>query len=214
MNYLEICRRTNDIVGFQSDVASVDTTGYQATLTAAVKDAYEDIQRYRPDWNFMKAKRSINVSNLATEYSLETLWAGDTVDLAEWQYINYDYRRLGFIHYDTFVLTDFSGYNNKEPRGWSVVPATKDLLITPVDQVYTLEAHYIRTLHELSGNNSVPILPKRFHQLIVYSAIMKLSTFVGNLTLYDTYSMKTSMLMGQLMREENPAKVVRKRPLA
>jgi len=214
MNYLEIARRTNDVTGFQGVVNSVDTSGYQSTLTAAIKDTYEDIQRYRPDWNWMRMYRQVNVSDAKEYYTLEELWAGDEVNLAEWLYLNHDYKRLRNIHYDDYMLLDLSTGTPSKPKGFALEPASKNLLITPVDAVYTLDLHYIRTLDKLVKNTDTPVLPARHHQLIVYGAITKLSTFIGNGTLYDTYSMKYAEGMGQLMREENPAKVVRKRPIA
>lgn len=214
MNYLEIARRVNDTTGFQGQINTVVASGYQATLTSAIKDTFEDIQRYRPDWNWMKKYRQVNVSNLASSYTLEELWAGDEVDLAEWLYLNYDYKRLRQIHPEDYELIDFTAASYREPKLYTIDPATKDLRISPVDQVYTLDLHYIRTLQELVNNTDTPILPARHHALIVYGAITKLSTFIGNGTLYDTYSMKYAEGMGQLMREENPAKVIRKRPIA
>ncbi len=77
-----------------------------------------------------------------------------------------------------------------------------------------MEIHYIRSLDELVANGTIPVLPLRHHQLIIYGAITKLSTFIGNGTLFDTYSMKYAEGMGQLMREENPVKTIRKRPIA
>jgi len=212
MNYLEICRRTNAIVGFQGTISSVAASGYQETLTTAVRDAFEDIQRYRKDWDWMKATRTINVSSVKEEYTLEELWSGDTVDLSEYRYINYDYDRLQEIAYDQYVGMDFRSPGL--PRLYSTIPWSKNLLISPLDTVYTLNLHYIKTLQELRSNIDVPRLPVRHHQLIVYMAVMKLSTFIGNATLYDTYSDATATAMGQLLREENPYREVRKRPIA
>lgn len=214
MNFLQICQRVNEIVGFQGSVKSVTPTGYQSVLVTAVKDTYEDIQRYRPDWEWLKSSRSINVSNAKQQYTLTELWAGDTVDLIEYRYIVYDYRRMMFIPYDEFVLRDFTNYTPTDPKMFTVEPASKDLIIQPIDQLYTLQLHYTKQPDELTINTDVPVIPLRHHQLIVYGAIMKLSTFVGNPTLYDTYSVKYAEALGQLMREENPAKIIRKRPIA
>ena len=214
MNFLQICQRVNDVVGFQGQITDVTASGYQAVLTTAVQDSYQDIQRYRPDWEFKKARRSINVSDLQTTYTLQDLWGTDTPDLALYEYINYDFRRMEFIPYEEFVLIDFGDYTPSKPRTYTIEPASKSLIIEPVDQVYTLDLHYIRELDVLTANTSVPVIPERHHQLIVYMAIMKLSTYVGNATLYDTYSVMTATGLGQLMREENPAKVIRKRPIA
>ena len=220
MNYLSICQRVHEIAGFQGQFNTVDTTGYQAVITQAVQDAYEDIQRYRPEWQFTKLRRDVNVSDAATEYPLDELWGTtETSDLASYRYINwYDSaksrnHRLIEINYDTwqFQKTD---RNPGEPRAWAMRPWDKALLITPVDKVYTLTIHYVRDLDELTQNTSVPLIPQRHHQLIVYGALLKVSTFIGNPTLFDTYSLKYAEEMGQLMREENPARVVTKRPIA
>jgi len=214
MDFLTICRRVNDAVGFQGTVTSVSATGYQATLTQAVKDAYEDIQRYRPDWEFMKRDKTVSVGSSANEYTLATLWGSDTPDLATWKYINYDYKLLRQITYDSYVFQDLTSYTAGKPNYYAIEPYTQSLLITPVDTTYSLDIHYIRDIHLLSENSDTPILPTKFHMAIVYGAIMKLSTFIGNQTLYDTHSANHAMILGQLMRDENPAKTVRKRPVA
>lgn len=215
MNFLTIARRVSDIVGFQGTVSSTSATGYQATLIQAVKDTYEDIQRYRSDWDFRKRHKTLSINSTTESYTLATLWGlGNTVDLDTWQYINYNYSRLPQYTYDSYIIKDLSTYNSQEPVGYAIEPYTQSLLTFPVDQTYTLDGHYIRTIHELSGNSDIPIIPERHHMLIVYGAVMKLSTFVGNDTLFDTYNVSYSQEMGQLLREENPAKSVRKRPIA
>lgn len=214
MTFLEIVRRVNAITGFQGEIKSVDATGYQEVLITAVKDAYEDIQRYRSDWEFMKTSRQISVSDAKEEYTLTELWAGDTVDLANYRFIVYDYKPLTFIPYEDFVLIDYSQYTGGKPNEFTVDPDSKNLIISPVDTNYTMTLHYTRTLDVLSSNTQVPLIPINFHQLIVYMAVMTVSTYLGNPTLYDTYSVKTSITLGQLLRDSNPAKVIRKRPIA
>lgn len=212
MNFLQICQRVHDIVGYQGQFTSVETTGYQQVVVTAVKDAYEDVQRYRADWDYLKYKRSINVDNSQSEYTLQELWGSETPDLAEYRFIDYNKRQLTKVDYDDFVLLEFS--EAKEPQYWSVEPWSKSLLISPVDMLYTLDLHYNRSLDTLSVNTDVPLIPLRHHQILVYGAIMKLATFVGNPTLYDTYAVKYAEELGQLMREENPVKRVTKRPIA
>lgn len=219
MNYLSICQRVHEIAGFQGQFTSVQVTGYQAVVTQSVKDSYEDVQRYRPEWDYMKTHRDINVSDASVSYTLEDLWASETPDLAEYRYINWydpgpgDRKfRLIEVPYDAFILLKFP--EPHDPRLYAVQPWDRTLLISPVDGVYTLDLHYTRTLHELVNNTDEPLVPLRHRQVIVYGALMKLSTFIGNPTLYDTYSVKYAEELGQLLREENPVLTVRKRPVA
>ena len=217
MNYLAICQRVNDVVGFQGQVSSVSTDGYQAVLTSAVKDAYEDIQRYRKDWDWLRGTKVVNVASGTEEYTLAALWGSGTPDLAEYKYITYTDSQ-GKVHillhysYDSVQLLDTP--NASEPRWYTTDPVTNALIVNPLDGNYSLKIYYTKTLHQLTANTSTPLIPDRHHQLIVYGAIMKLSTYVGNPTLYDTYALKYAEELGQLMRERNPVKTIRKRPIA
>lgn len=218
MNYLQICQRVHDIVGFQGQFTGVAATGYQAVLTAAVREAYEDVQRYRAEWNWLKQNRPANVDETKSVYTLAELFSGQPVDFADYRYINWTKdsatraRRLQEVDWDTFALMKFT--NGDSPRYWTYDPATYDLYLSPLDQLYTIDIFYTLTLDLLTLNTQVPLIPGRHHQIIVYGACMKLATFVGNPTLFDTYSVKYAEELGQLMRETNPAKVVTKRPIA
>ena len=214
MNFLTICKRVNDIAGFQGVVTSVTPTGYQAVLVQAVKDAYEDIQRFRTEWDFMHKKKSVNVSNATNYYSLADLWGAETPDLAVWRHVNYDYERLTEYSYEAYELVDQEDYEGGEPRFYSIDPATNGLYVSKLDQLYTLEIYYTSTFDELTTATQIPAIPERFHQAIVYGAVMKLATYVGNPTLFDTYARQYAEAMGQLMREQNPPKFVRKMPVA
>ena len=220
MTYLQICQRVHEIAGFQGQFTSVQATGYQAILTQAVRDAYEDVQRYRSDWHWMHVNKDINVDNLKDRYEISDLFGAGDIPFADYLYINW-YKpsttrrvRLKEVPYDAFLFISFTDEQTKEPRLWTQEPTGKALVISPVDQVYTLDLHYIRALDDLTSNTQEPIVPARFHQILVYGALMKLSTYIGNPTLYDEYSVKYAEILGQLMREENPAKTVRKRPVA
>lgn len=217
MNYLALCQRVNDVVGFQGQVNSVATDGYQAVLTTSVKEAYEDIQRYRKDWDWLRGTKEVNVGPGTEEYTLETLWGSSTPDLAEYYYITYvdsngKTQPLKRYTYDSVQLLEDE--DPSEPRWFTNDPVTQALIINPVDVNYTLKIYYFKKLHQLTANTSIPLLPDRHHQLIVYGAVMKLSSYVGNATLFDTYSVKYAEELGQLMREKNPAKTIRKRPIA
>ena len=220
MTYLQICQRVHDIAGFQGQFTSVQATGYQAILTTAVRDTYQDIQRYRKDWWFMQVNKDISVDETKTRYEISDLFGVGDIPFGDYQYINW-YKtgttrrtRLIEVPYHEFQFFSFTDNQSKEPRLWTQEPFGKALVISPVDTNYTLDLHYIREIDDLSSNSQEPIIPARFHQALVYGALIKLSTYIGNPTLFDEYSMKYAEIMGQLMREENPAKHVIKRPIA
>ena len=220
MNYLQICQRVHDIAGFQGQFTGVTATGYQAVLTAAVREAYEDVQRYRAEWNWLKQNRTINVDGTKDVYTLSDLFGATvTVDLADYRYINWTKdsesraRRLQQVEWDTFQLMKFSDEGDR-PHYWTYDPANFDLYLGHLDALYQLDLFYTLDLDILVKNTQVPLIPNRHHNIIVYGACMKLATFVGQPTLFDTYSVKYAEELGQLMRETNPPKTVTKRPIA
>lgn len=210
MNYLQLCQRVHDIAGFQGQFASVDSLGYQAVVARAVEDAYEDIQRYRDDWDFLQAQKDITIGPSQQIYTLSQLGASD---LSIWKYINFNYRRMQEMTHELWSLQDYSNWSGQEPLYWAWRPSDRALCISPVAENSVCTMYYIRTLHALTLNTSVPIIPERHQQLIVYGALMKMSTYLGNMTLFDTYSIKYAEGLGQLMREANPPKSITKRPI-
>lgn len=192
----------------------MDASGYQAVITQAVTDTYEDIQRYRDDWDFLQAQKTIAVGPSQDIYPLATLWGTETPDLARWKHINYDYRRLQEMEWNTYELYDFSNWTGQKPIYWAWRPYDYALCISPVGTNYSLEMYYYKELDILTLNTSVPIIPTRHHQLLVYGALMKVASYLGNMTLFDTYSIKYAEELGQLMREANPPKRIYKRPIA
>jgi len=212
MNYLQMCQRVHDIAGYQGTFNSVDATGYQTVITRAVQDAYEDIQRLRDDWDFLQGERTVSVGPSQNVYTLAELFGTDTIDLAHWKYVIYDYRRLQEMTWDLYNLTNFANWSG-EPHSWAWRPYDRALMLSPVKENSNITIYYIKELDELTLNTSEPTLPKRHHQCIIYGALMKVATYLGNVTLFDMYAQLYAQELNQLMREANPPKSITKRPI-
>ena len=211
MNYLQLCQRVHDIAGFQGQFNSVSATGYQAVIVRAVQDAYEDIQRYRDDWDFLQKRKVVGVGPSQSVYTLADL---GLENLQQYKYVNFNSRRMMEMEFETYQLYDFSNWSTHQPHYWSWEYATMDFYISPVGENYDIEINYIDELDTLSINTDTPRILSRHHQCIVYGALMKVGTYLGKMTLYDMYAIKYAEALGQLMRESNPPKRITKRPIA
>jgi hypothetical protein len=77
MNFLEICKKVNQVGEFQGDVSSVMATGYQAELVEAVRQSFIDIQLERTNWNFLRRDVTFSITPSTTTYLPTTLLSGD-----------------------------------------------------------------------------------------------------------------------------------------
>ena len=216
MNFLKICQEVNTYCGFQGSVASVSTaSGYQARLIQEVKRSWIDIQTERTDWDFLRKVVDFSTVALTNEYSLETIFGTSDHDFGVWETdsILYDYRLLKYLTYNYFLTLDNSESTGSDPSGYTIHPQSKNLIFIPVDDAYTINAGYFRTPQELSADADIPLMPAKHHWTIIYKASMGLSAFVGNGTLHQDASFNYAKAWGNLMRDENPRKMMIMRPL-
>jgi len=205
MNFLDICKKVNQLGQLQGSLSSVSATGYQGELVEVVRKSFLDIQLYRKDWNFLK--QSITFSTVEDEYS--------NSDVAEWKkdMILYGHRPLQVLDFDTYSKIDLSQETPGIPAYVTIRPNDKALLFNPLDAEYSITAHYYRKPQELVNNTDIPILPSEHHYLIVYAALSNLTSYISS-DIYQVSLNNYNIGMGQLMRKELPGKSVRMRPLA
>lgn len=206
--FLAICQEVSNIVGLQGTIQSVSTvSGYQATLIQHVKNAYEDIQSYRDEWDFLRDSVDIVLTQGATG-------SGVFSDVQRWdiRHIYYDSTPLSIVSHDWYIQTKQSEAAQGRPSIVAQDITTRRLYFNPVDAGYTIVAYYWKVPETLSANTDVPIIPISYHKLLIYRAAADFSAFIGNGNLYQTYNTKADTLMGKLLRDNNPAKRVTLRP--
>jgi len=215
MNFLQLCQETNTYCGFQGSITAVTgVTGYQARLIQEVKRAWMDIQRERYNWDFLRKSEDFDTDSSTTEYSLATIFGTADHDFGRWitNSIMYDYEPLKYVDYDYYLTLDRTG-SSGEPGYFTIHPQSKNLILDPLDGIYTITAHYFRTPQELTDTADVPLVLSKHHWAIVYKAAMGLAGFVGNPTLYQSAALEYSRAFGELLRDENPGKTIEMRPI-
>lgn len=213
MTFLELCQECNTYCGFQSSISATATaTGLQARIVQAVKKADLDIQRERYNWNFLRTSTTFNTSDGTNEYTLAAL---SVTDLGRWKTdkILYDYKPLNYIDYDYWILKDLTATQSGSPGIASVNPATKALLLYPIDGVYSITAHYWKEPQVMTVDASLSDIPQKHHWAIIYKAAASLMAGFGNASVHQDASLEYSKAWGNLMRDENPSEYIKMRPM-
>jgi len=204
MNYLEILQEINRLAGTQGTVDAVSgLTGYQELLPVYADNAYEDIQLFRDcDWIFMRQEAEKALDATTNSFT-------DT-DIAKIRFITYDYKKLTYVPYERWIL--WENMSTGEPKMYTIQPETGEVTLNPLNAAYTVKVYYQRVPDTMTAQTDEPILPTRFQNLIVFKALIDLGQYVGNYDLTQHYGTRFSVLMGQMLRSQNPAKKLKTKP--
>jgi hypothetical protein len=154
-----------------------------------VQQAYVELQERHEDWDWMLADFSFNTTS---QQQLYTPVQAGVSDLGVWDVASFRAYTTGANFADEQVLIPVAYpmfrnqymYGNMRftyarPVTFAVEPGTKNLLLGPVPNStgYTVLGKYHRAAAGLTSDTDVPVLPPRFHMLIVYGAMMKYGFF-------------------------------------
>lgn len=218
MTFLQICQEANRICGLQGTVASTTvTSGYQETLVKFCKQAYIELQEYRPNWPWMRSSATFNTVASTTEYSLQTIMGiGNTVDIDRWVkgmivYTDSDDATtpLHQMSYNSYIVRDVDDWGTGAPSHYAEDPVDRHLWINPPDTAYSITAYYYTRPVHLSASSDIPVMPVAFHMLIAFMGATHMAGFLGNSNLYNTLGVKSDNMLGMLLRANNPAKRAR-----
>src|SRR5512147_763856 len=97
MNTLEIVKETRLASGVQGEIDTiVSQTGIKKTIISFVNSAYNDIQRLRDDWNWMRVGGSFSWNPASTEEVISSVY--------KYLLLYYDQDPLRFVEYDKWIL--------------------------------------------------------------------------------------------------------------
>jgi hypothetical protein len=213
MNFLEICKKVNQVGEFQGDISSVMATGYQAELVEAVRQSFIDIQLERTNWNFLRRDVTFSITPATTTYLPTTLLSGDFLSTWNEKLILYNFLPVRVIDYDASVLMDPSKDTPSTPNMVAIRPYDSALIFNKVNGTYPISAHYYLKPQILVNNIDTPIMPSEHHYLIVHLALMNLVSIISS-EIYQKAVINYNKSMGYLLRKELPQLVLRKRAIA
>lgn len=194
MTFLELCQAAAVDSGLISDSNNITTaagaqTGRKARIIRAVVQAWEDIQKARNDWTFMRAQFSANLVIGQSSYSAAELGIA-----TRFRTFFRDQDAAGFLPhsiYDaTIGVSDQSGLSEVSFEVWQMVygrgqqqqgrPTDYALVgqkfnvgMVP-DKAYAIRGWYRKAPQTLAADADVPDVPSHHHTVIKWKAIMDL----------------------------------------
>ncbi|MFH1302221.1 MAG: hypothetical protein ABIK07_14265, partial [Planctomycetota bacterium] len=179
MTFLELAQRLRleSMVSGSGPSSVVGQVGELGELVAWINTAYQDIQLLHDDWRFMQSEFSFpTIANVNTY----TPAAVSLTALAEWLvgdlrcYLSLgDENPMLYEGWGEFrAVRDLGDVTTGRPTHFSVKPDNSLILWPTPDQIYTVRGEYIIVPDVLSGNTDEPIIPARFHMIIVWRALI------------------------------------------
>lgn len=168
--------------------AVIGQTGELARLCKWYKDAWTELQQEKDNWVWMRKSFTVNTVSGTGEYAYSS--CTDTVSavaisrFAHWY--KHDFKcylssagvggeyRLIWTPWEDFKRTyRFGTQTDAPPRFVSVDPTQQIVLGPKPDAVYVLSGDYQIGPQILAADGDTPEMPSRFHNLIMFEAMIK-----------------------------------------
>ena len=206
MNYLRIMQLTDMACGLQGDIDTVNNLkDIQVNIAEFVNLAYYDIQVISDEWKFMQRTLVTSVSQIDPTIL--------NASVGKWGKVYYSNREVRFVPYDEYLTSDWT-VTSGPPKMYTIVPETNQVVFNNLDKAYSIKARYVTVPDVLEADSDVPILPIRFHNILVYKAASDFGSWLGNSEIEDRNMTKYDTLLLQLKRSEIPSKMVNIVPMA
>ena len=221
MSYLTLCQdlRRECSASGTGPSATTGQTGEYLKIINWVKNAWLEIQQQHDDWRWMR--KSFTVSATSGDGAYAYTDCTDTVSLAA-------ISRFSMWHKDSFkcYLTS-TGVGGEVPLRWmpweqfrriyrygtqtNGPPAyvsedpTQAFVLGPIpDATYTVSGDYQIGPQTLSADADTPEMPTRFHQLIVYNAMLRYGFHQVAPEAIQHAQLMGSLLHAALVRDQLP----------
>jgi hypothetical protein len=218
VNYLQLAREVKRESGLSGGgpVSITTATGDDLRIFNWVNWAARDITLSREDWRFRRGSATLasttSQANPASAFGL--------TDFASWKAENNSYKpstyrvsdgagmeqAMVFLSYDEFRQRFMVGQQTpSSPQYWTVSPS-EDFLVGPApDFAHFIRADYVKDYTPMALDADVPIIPARFHMLIVWRALMEYGGFDSAGEVYQRAQSNYSLGYPQLSQSQTDA---------
>jgi|TARA_Y100000310_G_scaffold51684_1_gene47605 hypothetical protein len=186
--FLEICQKVARESGTISGALPTAVTGQTGRLLKIVNwvaDAWDEIQNDQSTWLWMRKEFSdVTVADTfkysASDWSLTNFsrWVIDPLSVT--MYLTAtgvsDEGELKFITWEEWRIKYGRGTQDSgRPIEYTITPAEEFAVGPKPDAVYTINGEYFEDNETLAADGDTPNCPARFHNVIVWKALMKLA---------------------------------------
>ena len=209
MNFLSLCRRAYVESGLSGPgpATVVSQTGATDRVIKFVEREWRRIQGLHDGWLFMRASASLSLVAGTREYAGSS-FAAD-FDLPYTDTLKYQ-DRTGFIRYvewQDWVRGNYdlsASVQSGKPCAFTWSPDLKIIFDRDPDAAYPVQLEYHRTPQSLAADSDVPIIPERFHDIIIYAAIVRFAQFDKDPELMQTATMNYEEWLAKLENSQLP----------
>ncbi len=225
--FLEICQKVARESGAISGVnpkTVTDQSGVSLDIVSWVADSWKEVQNARNAWQFMRKEFSVNTIADTARYkglgwNIDDFGAWITeagvVTLYDPAIGVSDEGQINCIPWDLWRARYGRGSQNlNRPVEYTISPAGEFCLGPSPDAVYTVRGEYRRAPQILVENDDTPICPERFHDVIVWDAIMKVAEAEEDMPLYGKGQTRLARVMGDMERDQLPQLIMSSEPIA
>jgi hypothetical protein len=211
MTFLELVQDFMREAGMSGSIVSVQgQVGEAQRAVNWIAKANRSIQLQHPDWEFLRADVTFNTTVPNNRY---TAAAAGVANFGEWRFRGDDWRcytaAIGpmdeqpvcFQPYEDFRRDCLYGANRLSSRRPSVVTQAPDmsLLFWPTpDAAYTIVGEQYQAPVELVNNTDVPPFAARYHDAIVYRALMLYAQFEGDVSVLSYAQAECARVIGDM----------------
>jgi hypothetical protein len=196
VTFLELCQRLRR-EGGQAGAGPTTVLNQTYELLDTVnwiKTAYEDIQNLHAEWNFLRADLTFQTVASDNTYPIADISA---TEYGEWQQDSFrSYRTSTGVAGEMFMQwLDWPDFRDKyvigsnrtiegNPRYIAQKPDTSLIVFPTPDAAYTINGEYFKRAQAMTVDSSEPLIPTKFHMIIVWRALMY---YAGHISAPDLY---------------------------
>jgi len=216
MTFLQLSQRLRQEAGISGTgpTTVISQTGEAKKVIDWVLTAYEDIQNLHPTWDFLRTDLTFptiagNNTYVKTAISADEYgkWINNSfrsyltsTGVSSEQYM----RWMDWVDFrDTYEFGSsrtIQGF----PRYISQKPDTSLIVYPTPDASYTINGEYFKRAQTMAANTDVPIIPDKYHMIIVWRALMFYSGQSNAPELYQVGQVEYKKLLRKLESSQLP----------
>lgn len=197
MNFVQLTERLRYECGVSGTQLTTvqNLNGELLRLRNWIRDAWQELQQERSDWRFMKKPFSFVTEAGVQRYPLSVVQdVNGSIDIDRFKQDSFSIdpptdtdrmqeQPLGMMAYDHFRNMYIVGYPVTDPGRWqrpmtATIDDDKSIAFGPCpDLAYTIRGECWINPQILDADTDVPIMPAKYHNVIVYRAMKKYAGF-------------------------------------
>lgn len=223
MNFLTIAQLVRQLSGMQGTgpTSVVGTVGVDSVIVQMVNSAYSDIQNMREEWPWLRKEATFPTTAGQATYTTDEMLGVLTNDLKDYKADSFKLddgttkSYLKELDEDVMEHRYLNSTSQGKPSCFSVSTADYSLELRDIpDTSYNVTFSYYQQPQILEDDTDVPLMPKAYHNLIVYKTLERLAIYLKTPEIYTDYSLNTDQMLGNLMRGTLKPKRITTRPFA